>query len=204
MFSMDGDAADVDALRRDRARDTARCSCSTRPTRCSARIPTFARDADVLRVGTLSKTLGALGGFVAGPARYVELVENTARPVHLHDRADTRRHRRRARRARRAASRAEGDALVARLRGARRPAARRATRRRSSRSSAATRRARSTRPRALLEHGLLVPAIRPPTVAPGTSRLRVALSAAHTDAQVDRLAAALADVFGDSTSPDAR
>jgi 7-keto-8-aminopelargonate synthetase-like enzyme len=29
-------------------------------------------------------------------------------------------------------------------------------------------------------------------VAPGTSRLRVALSAAHTDADVERLAAALA------------
>ena len=45
---------------------------------------------------------------------------------------------------------------------------------------------------ALLERGLLVPAIRPPTVAPGTSRLRVALSAAHTDEQVDHLVAALA------------
>ncbi len=44
----------------------------------------------------------------------------------------------------------------------------------------------------LLEHGLLVPAIRPPTVPAGTSRLRVALSAAHTDAQVARLTAALA------------
>jgi 8-amino-7-oxononanoate synthase len=43
----------------------------------------------------------------------------------------------------------------------------------------------------LLEQGLLVPAIRPPTVPAGTSRLRVALSAAHTDAQVARLAAAL-------------
>jgi 7-keto-8-aminopelargonate synthetase-like enzyme len=46
----------------------------------------------------------------------------------------------------------------------------------------------------LLEQGLLVPAIRPPTVAPGTSRLRVALSAAHTDEQVDRLVAALASL----------
>ena len=42
---------------------------------------------------------------------------------------------------------------------------------------------------ALLDRGLLVPAIRPPTVAAGhVSRLRIALSAAHTDDQVDRLA----------------
>jgi 7-keto-8-aminopelargonate synthetase-like enzyme len=44
---------------------------------------------------------------------------------------------------------------------------------------------------ALLEAGLLVPAIRPPTVAPGTSRLRVALCALHTEAQVRDLRAAL-------------
>ena len=36
-------------------------------------------DVDVVRVGTLSKTLGALGGFVAGPARYTDLVVNRAR-----------------------------------------------------------------------------------------------------------------------------
>jgi 8-amino-7-oxononanoate synthase len=47
---------------------------------------------------------------------------------------------------------------------------------------------------ALLEQGMLVPAIRPPTVAPGTSRLRVALSAAHAPSQVDTLAAAIADL----------
>src|SRR5207247_5528155 len=45
---------------------------------------------------------------------------------------------------------------------------------------------------ALLERGLLVPAIRPPTVAPGTCRLRVALSAAHTETEVSRLVEGLA------------
>src|SRR5207253_6225308 len=36
--------------------------------------------ADVLRVGTLSKTLGALGGFVAGPTSFIDFLLNRARP----------------------------------------------------------------------------------------------------------------------------
>ncbi len=44
---------------------------------------------------------------------------------------------------------------------------------------------------ALLEKGIFCPAIRPPTVPPGTSRLRVSLTAEHTEEDVERLVAAL-------------
>jgi len=43
----------------------------------------------------------------------------------------------------------------------------------------------------LARNGLLVPAIRPPTVPKGTARLRISLSAAHSENDVERLAAAL-------------
>jgi 8-amino-7-oxononanoate synthase len=48
--------------------------------------------------------------------------------------------------------------------------------------------------RELEARGFLVSAIRPPTVPPGTSRLRVTLSATHEESQVDALIAAIAEV----------
>lgn len=143
----------------------------------------------VLHMTTLSKTLGALGGVVAGPADYMDLLVNTARPyifTTASSPADT------------AAGLAalkvlrspEGDALVARLRGL-------VDRLRQGHPSpivpiiVGSDRAALDLSAALLDRGLLVPAIRPPTVAEGTARLRVTLSAAHTDEQVDALLDAL-------------
>ncbi len=44
---------------------------------------------------------------------------------------------------------------------------------------------------AMLDRGCFVPGIRPPTVPAGTARLRISLMATHTDEHIDRLMAAL-------------
>jgi len=45
----------------------------------------------------------------------------------------------------------------------------------------------------IAERGFAVGAVRPPTVPPGTSRLRLSVSAAHTSEQIAGVAQALAD-----------
>jgi 8-amino-7-oxononanoate synthase len=52
----------------------------------------------------------------------------------------------------------------------------------------------------LAESGFLVTAIRPPTVPQGTARLRVTFSAAHTEAEVDALAARLQELKATAAS----
>jgi len=151
-----------------------------------------ATDLEVVRVGTLSKTLGALGGFVAADRDVIDLLVNVARPF-IFTTAPTPGDTAAALAALRIVRSAEGEALVATLRrhievvapGHPSPIIPIVLGDEAAALAASAR---------LLDQGLLVPAIRPPTVAPGTSRLRVALSAAHTDEQVERLGKALADL----------
>lgn len=140
---------------------------------------------EVVLVGTLSKTLGSLGGFVAATQSTIDLLVNQARPfifTTAPSPADTAA----ALAALRVLRSSEGSALIARLRA---HVERVAPGNPSpivpvliGEEAAAVAASAS-----LLAQGILVPAIRPPTVAAGTSRLRVALSAAHTDDEVDRL-----------------
>jgi 8-amino-7-oxononanoate synthase len=48
----------------------------------------------------------------------------------------------------------------------------------------------------LLAKAIWAPAIRPPTVPPGQARLRISLSAAHTEADLNRLTGALLEIAG--------
>jgi 8-amino-7-oxononanoate synthase len=148
----------------------------------------------LVKVGTLSKALGTQGGFICGTRRLIEYLVNMARPyiystalappiaaaarraVKIARDEDWRRHRL-----------AELGRLV-----------RQGLAPRYSSASAMvmtpivpvvvgdpnTAVELSLR---LMRAGLLVPAIRPPTVPPGTARLRISLSAGHTDADVGRL-----------------
>jgi 8-amino-7-oxononanoate synthase len=189
VFSMDGDAADLPALVQLVTAHDALLILDEAHAVLGPHLAAPGRDR-VLRVGTLSKTLGSLGGFVAGPQAYVDLVRNVARP-YIFTTASTPADVAAARAALAVVRSYEGDRLRARLRrhidrlrpGHPSPVIPVVLGEEAAALDAAAR---------LEEQGLLVPAIRPPTVPQGTSRLRVALSAAHTDEQVERLARALA------------
>ena len=190
VFSMDGDVAPVDEL----------------ATLCAAHDavlvldeahavlgpPPPVGDCDVVVVGTLSKTLGALGGFVAGSRDVVDLCTNVSRSF-IFTTAGSPVDAPAALAAVGIGTGPEGAELRARLRGhvdVVRPGHPSPVVPVVLGSEAAALEASDR----LLAAGLLVPAIRPPTVPDGTCRLRIALSAAHDPDDVQRLAHALADL----------
>ena len=172
--------------------DRVPCSCSTKRTPCSAPSSRRHRSGGG-RVGTLSKTLGSLGGFIAADDAVIDLLVNRARPF-IFSTALSPPDVAAARAALAIVRSPEGDALVERLTaivdrlcpghgspiipiiiGDEREAV-----------------AAST---ALADRGVLIPAIRPPTVPVGTSRLRLALSAAHTDRMIDSLVGVMTELL---------
>ena len=189
VFSMDGNVAPIDALASLCAQhdallvvDEAHAVLEPPPTQ-------IVNGALVIQVGTLSKTLGALGGFVAGPRSLIDLLINRAR-TYIFTTAPSPGDSAAALAAIGILQSAEGEALCARLRhyvdrvspGHPSPIIPVILGDEAAALHASQQ---------LLELGLLVPAIRPPTVAVGSSRLRIALSAAHTDEQIDDLLTAL-------------
>jgi 8-amino-7-oxononanoate synthase len=149
---------------------------------------------EVVHVGTLSKFLGSFGGFVAASKPLVELLVNRARPF-IFTTANSPADAAAALAALRILRSDEGESLKRRLRTLIHKIA-------PDHPSPIVPvilgdevTAREAQMR-LLERGLLVPAIRPPSVPEGTSRLRVTLSAGHSDEQVEALAGALAEITG--------
>jgi len=154
-------------------------------------------DAVPVLVGTLGKAFGSFGAFVAGSAAVIELLIQRARtyryttalpePV--------------------AAATRAALALIRQESGRRERLAALVTRFRAAGHAAGVPLGSSTTPiqpvllgspaaalaaqRQLAAAGYWVVAIRPPTVPVGSARLRITLSAEHTEAQVDALAAEL-------------
>jgi len=212
VFSMDGDVAPLDELVELSRRHDALLVLDEAHAVLGPHLPTATaeRDGDgavgdggrsgahggtVVRVGTMSKTLGSLGGFVAASRDVVDLLVNRARS-YIFSTAPTPADAAAALAALRVLRSPEGAALTGRLADL------------IDRVAEAglvppghpspiipivlgPERAALDASAALLDEGLWVPAIRPPTVPVGSSRLRVTLSAAHTDGDVSRLLDAL-------------
>jgi 8-amino-7-oxononanoate synthase len=209
VFSMDGDLAPlaylVDLARRhecmlavDEAHATGVLGEHGRGT--TELLPAPADDV-IIKVGTLSKALGAQGGFVCGPRRLIAWLVNHARPYIFSTAL-----------APPAAAAARRAVALVQAEPERGPQALRlaALLRRQLRESGLHPGGSQTQivpvvvgtPRAALElakrlrrEGMLVPAIRPPSVAPGKSRLRISLTAGHSEHDVRLLAAALAEAW---------
>jgi 8-amino-7-oxononanoate synthase len=194
VFSMDGDVASTGELLELCERHGALLVLDEAHGVLGPHLPAPSSDwagGNVVRVGTLSKTLGALGGFVAASHDIVDLLVNRAR-AYIFSTALPPADAAAALTALEVVRSAEGQALTRRLAAH--------VERLSCSGLAPTGHPSPIVPvifgpeqtalrasAALLARGLWVPAIRPPTVAVGTSRLRVTVSAAHSDQDVARL-----------------
>ncbi len=190
VFSMDGDVAPVAELSAACARRGALLVLDD--AHAVLPVPPADPDARCLRVGTMSKALGSQGGFVTGPAAWMDLLVNRGRSF-IFTTGLTPMAAAAAAAAVEICRSAEGRELTGRLRrhvDALRPGHPSPIVPVVIGAEAAALQAAA----GLLERGILVPAIRPPTVPAGTSRLRVSLSAAHRDEEVRCLAAALGDL----------
>ncbi|MEN6407572.1 MAG: 8-amino-7-oxononanoate synthase [Thermoguttaceae bacterium] len=204
LFSMDGDLAPLEALADlaerhdamllvDEAHATGVFGQSGRGA-CEH----FGVEARVdVRIGTLSKALGSVGGFVVGRGTLIEWLRNRARSYVFSTAAPA---------ATVAAALAALD-IVEREPDRRRQLLDRARRLRESlRADGWDTGASASQiipvivgepdrairlSAALQEAGLLAPAIRPPTVPDGQSLLRVSLTAGHTEAMIEALRTAL-------------
>ncbi|THJ34509.1 8-amino-7-oxononanoate synthase [Lampropedia aestuarii] len=212
VFSMDGDSADIagllalceryDALLMlDDAHGFGICGPEGRGSLAAAGLTGAHASPRVLYMGTLSKAAGVAGGFVAGSEAVIEWLLQRARSYTFATAAPG------------LLARAllasvavmqQGDGLRAQLQA-------RIAQLRAGLASVVSATGWQLLPSetpiqalvvgdneralelmaALSERGIWVPAIRPPTVPAGTARLRIALSASHTAADIDQLIAAL-------------
>lgn len=188
VFSMDGDVAQLDSLQQLCAGHDALLVIDEAHSVLGPEL-SESSTAEVLRVGTLSKTLGSLGGWAAGPQPLIDLMVNRARSLIFTTGLSP-------------ADAAAASAALAIVRSGEGELLRSRLRDNIDRivpghpspiipvfiggdAQAVVVSA------ALLESGVLVPAIRPPTVPEGTSRLRIAVSSAHSATMIDALLAAL-------------
>jgi 8-amino-7-oxononanoate synthase len=142
-----------------------------------------------VRIGTLSKALGSYGGYVASSRPVIDLLQNRARPLIYSTGLPP---------ATVAAAIAALDLIAADPALCALPLAKaRAFTRAANLPDAQSAivpivignaQDALDASRMLEDEGFLVVAIRPPTVPDGTARLRVAFSALHPDAEIDRLA----------------
>jgi 8-amino-7-oxononanoate synthase len=154
----------------------------------------------LIKIGTLSKALGSQGGFVCGPRLLRAWLVNHARP-YLFSTALA---------PPAAAAARRAVAIVQEEPERRRHLLALAVRLREQLQSsgcpensspcpivpfvAGDARAAVALSEKLSERGLLVPAIRPPAVPDGTARLRISLTAGHTEEDIGRLIAALREI----------